>query len=115
MEARRQAVGRWARGQAQVGWTRFYRQPLPLMALELAVVVGLMALLYLSQVAALTSTHQALLAQQARQEQLRRQDAEAHAQLGQVESPAYIDQRARALGLQPAAPGSAVWVTVGGH
>lgn len=102
----------WLRRGVRAASARFTRQRLPLIALELAVVVGLLALLYLSQIAAVTATHQTLLSEQQRQSDLRRQDAELHAQLGAVESPAYIEQRARALGLVPANPASVIWVTI---
>ena len=91
---------------------RFIRQRQPLIALELAVVVGLLALLYLSQVAAVTATHGTLLNEQARQTDLRRQDADLHAQLGQAQNPTYIEQRARALGMVPANPASVVWIAI---
>ena len=80
--------------------------------LECAVVIGLLALFYLSQVAAVTATHQTLLQEQARQSDLRRQDADLRAQLGALQSPAYIEQRARALGMVPANPASVVWITL---
>lgn len=102
----------WLRRGAHAAAVWFTRQRLPLVALELAVVVGLLALLYLSQVAAVTATHQTLLREQQRQSDLRRQDAELRAQLGSVESPAYIEQRARELGLVPANPASVIWVTI---
>ncbi|MGZ3676737.1 MAG: hypothetical protein ACXVCO_20730, partial [Ktedonobacterales bacterium] len=47
---------------------------------------------------------------QTEQTRLERQDAQLHAQLGEVTSPAYIDQRARAAGLTP--NGAATPVTV---
>lgn len=91
---------------------RFTGQSQALLALEFAVVVGLLALLYLSQVAAVSSAHQTLLQEQTRQSDLRRQDAELHAQLGSVQSPTYIEQRAHALGMVPANPASAVWIAI---
>lgn len=96
--------------RALFGW--FMRQRQPLIALELAVVVGLLAFLYLSQMAAVTSAHDTLLQEQAQQTDLRRQDAELHAQLGQVQGPAYVERRARALGMVPANPASVVWITI---
>ena len=93
-------------------FARFMRQRQPLIALELAVVVGLLALLYLSQMAAVTSAHDALLQEQAQQTDLRRKDAELHAQIGQVQGPAYVERRARALGMVPANPASVVWITI---
>lgn len=91
---------------------RIMRQPRPLLLLEFAAVVGLLALLYLSQVAALTSTRQTLLQEQTRQTTLRRQDADLHAQLGRLQSPASVEQRARALGMVPADPAAVVWITL---
>lgn len=99
-------------GWMGLGVARFMRQRQPVMALELAIVVGLLALLYLSQVAALTATHQTLLREQARQSDLRRQAAELHAELGQAQSPVYVEQRARAMGMVPANPASVVWITI---
>jgi hypothetical protein len=52
------------------------------------------------------------LQEQARQSDLRRQDAELHAQLGHLQSPAYVEQRARALGMVPANPASVVWIAI---
>lgn len=102
----------WLRRRARLARARFARQPWPLMLLEFATVVGLLALLYLSQVAALTTTRQTLLQEQTRQTTLRRQDAELHAQLGRLHSPAYVERRARALGMVPANPASVVWITL---
>jgi cell division protein FtsL len=97
---------------ARAGLARFNRQRQALIILEFAVVVALLALLYLSQVAALTATHQALLQQQTQQSDLRRQDADLHAQLGRLQSPTYIEQRAHELGMVPADPASVVWVAI---
>ena len=82
-------------------WARFTGQRLAWVALECAVVIGLLALLYLSQVGAVTSANASLQSAQARQTSLRRQNAQAHAQLAAARNPAYIDQRARAMGLAP--------------
>lgn len=102
----------WLTRRARAARVRFDRQPQALMLLELAAVIGLLALLYLSQVATLTATHQTLLREQARQTELRRQDADLHAELGQLQSPAYVEQRARALGMVPANPASVVWIAL---
>jgi len=88
------------------------RQRQPLIALELAIVVGLLALLYLNQMATVTSAHDTLLQEQTQQTELRRQDAQLHAQLGQAQNPAYVVRRARALGMVPANPASVVWITI---
>ena len=112
----RQTRARSHTGWLASGWRavgmRFARQPQPARILAFAVLVGLLALLYLSQVAAVTATHQTLLQEQARQSDLRRQDATLHAELGQLESPTYIEQRARALGMVPADPAAVVWIAL---
>jgi len=82
-----------------------------MLALEGAAVVGLLALLYLSQVAAVNTSNSRLQTLQAQQTDLRRTDALAHEQLAQAQSVAAIDRRARALGLRPAAPGALIVVT----
>ena len=68
--------------------------------------IGLLALLYLSRVAAVSAANQRLQTLQAEQTQLLRQDQLAHQQLGQAQSPAYIRRRAGELGLVPAPPGT---------
>ncbi len=81
-----------------------------LLTLRCLVILGLVALLYLWQVGAATSAATQLQALQAEQAALQRQDATLRQQLGQARSPAYIDQRARAMGLVPA--GAGVLVTL---
>ena len=63
---------------------------------------GLLALLYLSQVAAVNTASGRLADLRSQSTQLQRQDATLHQQLGTVTSPAYVDARARAMGLAPA-------------
>lgn len=63
---------------------------------------GLLALLYLSQVAAVNTASGQLAELRSQSTQLARQDADLHQQLGTVTSPAYVDRRARAMGLAPA-------------
>lgn len=91
---------------------RVRRQSQPVIILECAVVIALLALLYLNQVAAVTATHQTLLQEQARQSDLRRQDADLRAQLGTLQNPTYIEQRAHQMGMVPATPTSVVWITI---
>lgn len=78
------------------------RRPLALTILGVAL-VGLLALLYVYEVAGVASANEQLRTLRAEQTRLDRQDAEAHAQLGTVTSPAYIDRRARQMGLLPSA------------
>jgi cell division protein FtsB len=77
-----------------------------------AAMIGLLAVLYLNEVAAVAAANARLQTLDAEQTRLERQDAQLHEQLGSVTSPAYIDQHARAMGLTPAAPGEAVALTV---
>jgi cell division protein FtsB len=78
------------------------------------VAMGLLALVYLNQVAGVTLANTRLQKLQAERSQLERQRAELQAQLGASTSPAYIDQQARAMGLAPAAQGSAIFLLVHG-
>ena len=87
------------------------RRPLAL-AIFGVVMIGLIALLYLHQVAALASANDHLAALQAERARLERQDADQRARLGAVTNPAYVDERARALGLVPAPLGSALIVSI---
>lgn len=77
-------------------------------------VAGLLALLYLSQVAAVNAASGQLATLRDQSIQLQRQDADLHQQLGAVTSPAYVDGRARAMGLAPAPAGASVVVTLPG-
>ncbi len=76
------------------------RRPIALALFGVAL-LSMLALLYLSEVAGVESANARLNALRAQQARLERQEAVLEAQLGQVTSPAYIDQRARALGLAP--------------
>lgn len=74
--------------------------------------IGLLAVLYLNEVAAVGSANARLQTLSAEQTRLERQDAQLHQQLGTVTSPAYIDQHARAMGLEPGPLGQAMALTV---
>lgn len=63
--------------------------------------LGALALIYLNEVAGIASADAQLAALRTQQTRLERQEALLLEQLGEVTSPAYIDQRARALGLVP--------------
>lgn len=65
-------------------------------------IAGLLALLYLSQVAAVNTANGQLSTLSDQRTRLEREDARLRQQLGTVTSPAYIDARARAMGLAPA-------------
>src|SRR5260370_39366760 len=63
--------------------------------------IGLLALLYLNQVASVAVANARLGNLRAEQTQLEQQNSQLHHQPGQLTSPAYVDQRARAMGLAP--------------
>jgi hypothetical protein len=85
--------------QTRRGATRSRTVPLLFSCL---LALGLMSLLYLWQVAAATSASSDLQRLQGQQTELQRQDAALHAELGEARSPAYIEAKARAMGLAPA-------------
>jgi cell division protein FtsB len=76
------------------------------LTLSCLALIGLMAMVYLGQVGAATAANAQLLDLQARHAQMVRRDQALHQRLGEDQSPAYIDRRARELGLQPAPPGT---------
>jgi cell division protein FtsB len=82
------------------------------LALFGALLIGLLAVLDLNEVAAVAVANSRLQALHNEQTRLQRQDAQLHAKLGTVTSPAFIDQHARALGLAPAPAGAAIVIAV---
>lgn len=83
--------------------------------------IGLLALLYLNQVAGVAQANNQLGVLDAQHARLEWQQTQLEQRLGEVTSPTYIDQHARQQGLAPARAGSAVTITatatpsVGGH
>src|SRR5258706_16227898 len=76
--------------------------------------IGLLALLYLNQVASVAVANVRLGNLRAEQTQLEQQNSQVHQQLGELASPAYVDQRARAMGLAPDPTVAAVVFPPGG-
>jgi len=76
--------------------------------------IGLMAVLYLSQVSQAVSANQQLLAINAQQAAQKRQNQDLINTIAQEQSPAFIADGAHKLGLVPASPG-AVQVLVVKH
>jgi cell division protein FtsB len=70
--------------------------------------IGLLALLYLNEVAGVQAANNQLAALRDQQARLERQESLLREQLGQVTNPAYIERRARALGLVSAPNGTPV-------
>ena len=89
--------------------------PRPALTLACVGLMGLLALTYLSQVAGVAQANSQLRDLNAEQTRLERQDAQLHQQLGTVTSPAYIDRRAREMGLAPAFGTPPLTIVVGGQ
>jgi cell division protein FtsB len=89
------------------------RRPLALVLFG-AGLIGLLALLYLNQVAGVTAANADLQQLQAEQTRLDRQEAQLREHLGAFTSPAYIERRARELGLRPGPASGADIITVHG-
>lgn len=103
-------------GEAPLDWRErlraTWRRPLG-RALAGVAAIGLLALLYLNQVAGVAVANTQLSALDAEHNHLQRQDSQLHEQLGTYTSPAYIDRRARAMGLAPAPFGAALFIASG--
>ena len=74
------------------------------LCLTSVVLIGLMAVLYLSQVGQAVDTNHELEQLRQRQSSLTRQNQDLAEQLAEEQSPGYIAKRARQQGLQPADP-----------
>ncbi len=76
--------------------------------------IGVLAMLYLNQVASVAVANSELQQLRVNQIRLQREDEQEHARLGTVTNPAYIDARARQMGLKPAPTGTPPAVVVAG-
>lgn len=97
---------RQLRGEGQHGGLRGKGRRGPQTPIWLCVtLIGLAAWIYLSQVGAVAAANARLQAQQAITSQLVARQQDRQAELGRVETPAYIMSAARLLGMQPGAWG----------
>jgi hypothetical protein len=92
----------------------FFRMGPVALSISSVLLIGLMALLYLAQLGQAVSANQRLQDLHRQQIILQRQDQDLANQVAQEQSPAYIAQHAKALGLVPADP-KAVRVVVIPH
>ena len=76
------------------------------LTLACLLLLGALALLYLGQVSAVAAANARWQALQAEQTRLLRQDQEEQQRLAAAQSPAYIMDRARALGMVAVPPGA---------
>jgi len=74
--------------------------------------IGLMAVLYLSQVGQAVSSNQQLQTIQTQQDALQRQDQDLTNTIAKEQSPAYIADKAKKLGLIPSDPKNVQVITV---
>ena len=80
----------------------FFRMGPVALCITSVLLIGLMAVLYLSQVGQAVSANQALQNMRAEQTDLQRQNEDLVNIIAQEQSPEYIEQNAKKLGLVPA-------------
>ncbi|HVB74256.1 MAG TPA: hypothetical protein VNE38_11935 [Ktedonobacteraceae bacterium] len=74
--------------------------------------ISLMAVLYLSQLGQAVTANQAIQTLHSRQDTLAREDQDLVYQIAQEQSPTYIEEHARAMGLIPADPKSVIVLVI---
>lgn len=82
----------------------FFRMGPVALCITSVLLIGLMAVLYLSQVGQAVASNQQLQSIQAQQEKLQRQNQDLVNTISQEQSPAYIADRAKKMGLIPLDP-----------
>ncbi len=100
-----------ARRRRQLYPVFFHMGPMAL-CITSVLLIGLMAVLYLSQVSQAVSANQQLQAINAQQAALKRQNQDLVNTIAQEQSPVYIAENARKLGLVLANPGAVQVVVV---
>ena len=90
----------------------FFRMGPVALCITSVLLIGLMAVLYLSQVGQAVATNQQLQTIQAQQDTLQRQNQDLVNTISQEQSPAYIADRAKRMGLIPLDPKSVQIITV---
>ena len=82
----------------------FFRMGPVALCITSVLLIGLMAILYLSQVGQAVASNQQLQTIQAQQDTLQRQNQDLANTISQEQSPAYIADRAKHMGLIPLDP-----------
>ena len=82
----------------------FWRMGPVALSITSVLLIGLLAVLYLSQVGQAVAENQSLQQTLAQQASIKRQEQDLAYTLSQEQSPAYIAEHAKALGLIPADP-----------
>ncbi len=89
----------------------FHMGPLAL-CLTSVLLIGLMAVLYLSQVGQAVTSNQQLQSTQTQQNKLQRENQDLVNVIAQAQSPTYIADKAKKMGLIPANPKNVQVITV---
>ncbi len=90
----------------------FFRMGPVALCITSVLLIGLMAVLYLSQVGQAVASNQQLQMIQAQQDKLQRQNQDLVNTISQEQSPAYIADRAKHMGLIPLDPKNVQIITV---
>ncbi len=90
----------------------FFRMGPVALCITSVLLIGLMAVLYLSQVGQAVASNQQLQTIQAQQDKLQRQNQDLVNTISQEQSPAYIADRAKHMGLIPLDPKNVQIITV---
>ena len=90
----------------------FFRMGPVALCITSVLLIGLMAVLYLSQVGQAVASNQQLQTIQAQQDQLQRQNQDLVNTIAKEQSPAYIAEKAKHMGLIPSDPKNIQVITV---
>ena len=90
----------------------FFRMGPVALCMPSVLLIGLMAVLYLSQVGQAVAANQQIQTMQAQQDKLQRQNQDLVNSVSQEQSPAYIADRAKKMGLIPSDPKNVQVITV---
>jgi len=90
----------------------FFRMGPVALCITSVVLIGLMAVLYLSQVGQAVASNQQLQTIQAQQDKLQRQNQDLVNTISKEQSPAYIADKAKGMGLIPSDPKNVQVITV---
>lgn len=90
----------------------FFRMGPVALCITSVLLIGLMAILYLSQVGQAVAANQHIQTMQAQQDKLQRQNQDLVNDVSKEQSPAYIADRAKRMGLIPSDPKNVQVITV---
>jgi cell division protein FtsL len=90
----------------------FFRMGPVALCMTSVLLIGLMAVLYLSQVGQAVAANQQIQTMQAQQDKLQRQNQDLVNSVSQEQSPGYIADKAKKMGLIPSDPKNVQVITV---